>query len=60
MDSRRMAGAVAGGLVAGLGITALLMAGERKSGEPSDRHAQRESRRIRVGHGAGCKVASRR
>ena len=35
-DSRRMAGAVAGGLVAGLGITALLMAGERKSGEPSE------------------------
>jgi uncharacterized membrane protein YagU involved in acid resistance len=31
-----MAGAVAGGLVAGLGITALLMAGERKSGEPSE------------------------
>ena len=29
-----MAGAIAGGLVAGLGITAMLMAGERKSGKP--------------------------
>ena len=36
MNARRMAGAVAGGLVAGLGITALLIAGERKSGEPSE------------------------
>jgi hypothetical protein len=31
-----MAGAIAGGLVAGLGITALMIAGERKSGEPSE------------------------
>ncbi len=36
MDERRMAGAITGGLVAGLGITALLMAGERKSGTPSE------------------------
>jgi hypothetical protein len=36
MSGRRFAGAIAGGLVAGLGITALLMAGERKSGEPSE------------------------
>lgn len=31
-----MAGAVAGGLIAGLGITAMLMAGERRSGAPSE------------------------
>ena len=31
-----MAGAVAGGLIAGLGITALLIVGERKSGQPSE------------------------
>lgn len=36
MDGKRMAGAIAGGLVAGLGITAMLMAGEKKSGEPSE------------------------
>lgn len=36
MDTGRMAGAIAGGMVAGLGITALLMAGERKSGTPSE------------------------
>ncbi len=36
MNGKRMAGAIAGGLVAGLGITALLMAGERKSGKPSE------------------------
>jgi uncharacterized membrane protein YagU involved in acid resistance len=36
MNGKRWAGAIAGGLVAGLGITALLVAGERKSGEPSE------------------------
>ncbi len=36
MDSSRMAGAVVGGVLAGLGITALLIAGERKSGKPSE------------------------
>ncbi|WP_143051770.1 hypothetical protein [Sphingomonas palmae] len=36
MNGRRMAGAMAGGLVAGLGITALMIAGERKSGKPSE------------------------
>ena len=36
MNGRRMAGAIAGGLVAGLGITAMLIAGERKSGTPSE------------------------
>ncbi|WP_294331023.1 hypothetical protein, partial [uncultured Sphingomonas sp.] len=36
MDGKRWAGAIAGGLVAGLGITALLIAGERKSGQPSE------------------------
>lgn len=35
-DGRRLAGAIAGGLVAGLGITALLMRGERTSGKPSE------------------------
>ncbi|SFN81893.1 hypothetical protein SAMN05428984_0956 [Sphingomonas sp. OK281] len=35
-DGRRFAGAVAGALVAGIGITALLMSGERKSGTPSE------------------------
>jgi len=35
-NTKRWAGALAGGLVAGLGITALLIAGERKSGEPSE------------------------
>jgi len=32
----RIAGAIAGALVAGLGITAMLIAGERKSGAPSE------------------------
>lgn len=36
MNGRRMAGAIAGGLIAGLGITAMLMAGEKKSGKPSE------------------------
>ncbi len=36
MDGKRMAGAIVGGLVAGLGITAMLMAGETKTGEPSE------------------------
>ena len=36
MNGRRMAGAIAGGLVVGLGITAMLIAGERKSGTPSE------------------------
>ncbi len=36
MDTNRMAGAIAGGLVAGLGITALLMFGEKKDGTPSE------------------------
>jgi len=36
MSGHRMAGAIAGGLVAGLGITAMLMAGEKKSGKPSE------------------------
>lgn len=36
MGGTRVAGAVAGGLVAGLGITALLMMQERKTGKPSE------------------------
>lgn len=36
MSVRRVAGAVAGGLVAGLALSAMLMAGERKSGKPSE------------------------
>lgn len=36
MNGRRMAGAIIGALVAGLGITAMLMAGEKKSGKPSE------------------------
>ncbi len=36
MDDKRLAGAIAGGLIAGLGITALLVAGERRSGQPSE------------------------
>ena len=32
----RFVGAIAGALVAGLGITAMLLAGERKSGQPSE------------------------
>lgn len=36
MSTGRMVGAIAGGLVAGLGITALLMKGERDSGDPSE------------------------
>lgn len=35
-DGRRVAGAVAGALVAGIAISALLMSGERKSGTPSE------------------------
>lgn len=34
--SKRMLGAVAGGLVAGLGISTMLIAGERKSRQPSE------------------------
>ncbi len=36
MDSRYLAGAIAGSLVAGSGITAMMIAGERKSGKPSE------------------------
>lgn len=36
MSESRFFGAVAGGLVAGLGLTALLIAGERRSGKPSE------------------------
>jgi len=36
MSGARWAGAVTGGLVAGLAITAMLMAGERRSGKPSE------------------------
>lgn len=36
MDTNRMAGAIAGGLIAGLGITAVLMLGEKRSGTPSE------------------------
>jgi len=36
MDERHMAGAVAGGVVAGLVITAILIFGERQSGRPSE------------------------
>lgn len=36
MSGGRLLGAIAGGLVAGLGITAMLIAGERKSGKPSE------------------------
>lgn len=36
MNGARMAGAVAGGLIAGIGLTALMIAGEKKSGKPSE------------------------
>ena len=36
MNGKYVAGAVAGSLVAGLGITAMMMAGEKKSGKPSE------------------------
>jgi len=36
MNGRYVAGAVAGALAAGVGISALLIAGERKSGKPSE------------------------
>jgi len=36
MSGSRVFGAVAGSLIAGIGITALLMAGERKSNRPSE------------------------
>lgn len=36
MNGKRMAGAIAGGLVAGLGLTAMMMAGEKKSGKVSE------------------------
>ena len=35
-QARRLAGAIAGALVAGTGITAMLIAGERSSGKPSE------------------------
>ena len=31
MNGKRMAGAIAGGLVAGLGLTAMMMAGEKRA-----------------------------
>ncbi len=36
IDGRRLAGAVAGGLIAGLGITAMLLRGERTTRTPSE------------------------
>lgn len=36
VDGRRLAGAIAGGLVAGVGISAMLMRSERRSSEPSE------------------------
>jgi hypothetical protein len=36
MNGKRMVGAIAGGLVAGLGLTAMMMAGEKKSGKASE------------------------
>ncbi len=36
MNGKRMAGAIAGGLVAGLGLTAMMMLQEKKSGKPSE------------------------
>ena len=36
MNGKRVAGAIAGGLVAGVDITAMLMRNERKSSEPSE------------------------
>lgn len=36
MNNGRMAGAVAGALVAGLGLTAMMMAQEKKTGNPSE------------------------
>lgn len=36
MDGRYLTGAVGGALVAGLGITAMMIAGENKSGKPSE------------------------
>lgn len=36
MDGRRMTGAVAGALIAGIGLSALMIAGERRSGKPSE------------------------
>ncbi|WP_156679259.1 hypothetical protein [Sphingomonas profundi] len=36
MNGKYLAGAIAGSLVAGAGITAMMMAGERKSGKPSE------------------------
>lgn len=36
MNGKYWAGAIGGGLIAGLGITAMMMAGEKKSGNPSE------------------------
>ncbi len=36
MNGRRVTGAVAGALLAGLGLSALMMAGEKKTGKPSE------------------------
>lgn len=36
MNGRRMMGAIAGGLVAGLGLTAMTMLQEKKTGKPSE------------------------
>lgn len=36
MNKRYVAGAIGGGLLAGLGITAMMMIGEKRSGKPSE------------------------
>jgi hypothetical protein len=49
VSGRRTAGAIAGGLLAGLGITAMLMAGEKKSGKPSELTALERAAADRIG-----------
>ncbi|WP_294642504.1 hypothetical protein [uncultured Aureimonas sp.] len=49
MSGARLFGAVAGGVVAGLGITAILVSGERKSGQPSELASLERASAARLG-----------
>lgn len=49
MNSRRLAGSIAGGVAAGLGITALLLWQEKKTGKPSELVALERTALARLG-----------
>ncbi len=49
MNGKRMAGAVAGGLAAGLGLTVMMMLQEKKTGKPSELTALERTSAARLG-----------